>query len=107
VAARKDDGHGDLVCWVRGGKNEFASVFLRTALGGDSGHARRATLTGTGFAGLTPEDGRLALECWQDWNGAGNPGGENPTVFYANLNAVGVSRATITAVPSGTVIELP
>ena len=107
VAARKDDGSSDLVCWVRGGQNEFASVFLRTALGSEAGHARRATVTGTGFTGLTSEDGKLTLECWQDWNGAGDPDGENPTVFYANLNAVSVSQATITAVPSGPVIELP
>lgn len=108
IGARKDDGRGDLVCRVDGGKNEFASVFTRTALGADPGHARRATVSGTGFTSLTAADPKLTLVCWQDGNGAGAPAGENPTVFYANLNAVNVARATITIPPEfGPPIELP
>ncbi len=108
IGARKDDGSGDLVCRVDGGKNEFASVFTRTALGAEPGHARRATVSGTGFTSLTTADPKLTLACWKDENGAGEPAGENPTVFYANLNAVNVSRATITIPPEfGPPIELP
>ncbi|HEX4930521.1 MAG TPA: hypothetical protein VFV62_07400 [Gaiellaceae bacterium] len=108
IAARKESGRGDLVCRVDGGKNEFASVFTRTALGAEPGHARRATVSGTGFTSLTTADPKLTLVCWQDENGAGEPAGENPTVFYANLNAVNVARATITIPPEfGPPIELP
>lgn len=108
IAVRKDSGHADLVCRVHGGKNEFASVFTRAAIGSEPGHARRTTVSGTGFTSLTPGDGTLTLGCWQDGNGAGSPAGENPTVFYANLNAVNVARATITIPPEfGPPIELP
>jgi hypothetical protein len=109
IEARKDSGNGDFLCWVQGSKSEFVPVFTRTSLGSDSGHLRRVTLSATGFGSFGGSGGTLTLSCWQAPNSAipGSPAGENPTVFYANLNAMNVARATINIQPSGEVLELP
>lgn len=105
VAARKDAGNGDFICWVR--DNTSAANFTRTALGADAGHSRRDSVASNGFFGIPAGGGTLTLECWQASNGAGPPAGEFPTVFYAALSATSVTRATLTRFPTGAVRELP
>ena len=106
VAARKAFGNGDLLCRV-----EFADrlpIFIRASLGTDAGHAMRATLGGGGFVNIPAEGGTVRLACWQASNdAAGSPSGERPTVFYAFLNATGVSRATLRRHASDVVTEMP
>lgn len=109
IEARKDSGNGDFLCWVQGSQSEFVPVFTRTSLGSDAGHLRRVTLAATGFGSFGGTGAALTLSCWQAGNPAvpGSPSGENPTVFYANLNATNVAQATINIEPSSEVIRLP
>lgn len=107
VAARKDSGNGDFICWVA--SPTVASNITRTSLGADAGHTRRATVASNGIFGLPTGGGTLTLACWQATNAAvpGSPSGENPTAFYSALTATKVTRATLTRFPSGPVTELP
>lgn len=107
VAARKDSGSSDFICWVAG--PTVSSNITRTSLGADAGHARRATVASNGIFGLPVGGGTLTLACWQASNPGvpGSPSGENPTAFYSTLTATKVTRATYTRFPSGPVTELP
>jgi len=107
IAARKDSGAGDFICWVEDGT--FAGLITRTSLGADSGHSRRATVASNGIFSIPAGGGTLTMACWQAANAAlpGTPTGENPTVFYATLSATSLTRATLTRFPSGVVRELP
>lgn len=105
LGVRKDSGNGDFLCWTLA---ENTIGFLRASLGSDAGHVRRTTLTST-FVVNVPSGGEATLSCWQATNGnvPGSPSGENPTVFFANITATKLWRATITRQPSGEVVNLP
>lgn len=107
IAARKGFGNGDFLCWVHDG-SVFA-IFTRTTLGDAPGHVKRNTVSGTGFFGIPAGGGTLTLECWQATvpEVPGSPSGDNPTVFFATLDATTVTRATLTRYPAGTSTELP
>jgi hypothetical protein len=107
VAARKGFGNGDFLCWVH--DNVRSSIFTRTSLGDAPGHIKRNTVSGSGVFSVPAGGGTLLLECWQASIAElpGSPSGDNPTVFYATLQATNVSRATIVRYPAGTTVELP
>lgn len=107
IAARKGFGNGDFLCWVH--DDAVASIFTRTSLGDAPGHIKRNTVSGSGVFSIPAGGGKLTLECWQASIAElpGSPSGDNPTVFYATVQATSASQATITRYPQGTVIELP
>jgi hypothetical protein len=106
VAARKDWGNGDFLCWVVDGT--FIRIFTRVAFGTDAGHVRRATVSGSAFVNFPAAGGTLTLACWQAQNAVlpGSPSGENPTVYHAGLQATTVTSATVNRA-NGTVEEMP
>jgi hypothetical protein len=107
IAARKGFGNGDFLCWVH--DNAVSRVFTRTSLGDAAGHIKRNTISGSGVFSVPAGGGRLLLECWNAPipELPGSPSGNNPTVFYATLQATNVSQATIVRYPAGTTTELP
>jgi hypothetical protein len=107
IAARKGFGDGDFLCWVH--DNVRSSIFTRTSLGDASGHIKRNTVSGSGVFSIPAGGGTLQLECWQASIAElpGSPSGDNPTVFYATLQATNASQATIVRYPAGTTVELP
>lgn len=107
IAVRKGFGNGDFLCWVHDGS--VFSIFTRTTLGDAPGHVKRNTVSGTGFFSVPAGGGTLTLECWQANvpELPGSPSGDNPTVFFATLDAVSVTRATLVRYPAGTTTELP
>jgi hypothetical protein len=107
IAVRKGFGNGDFLCWVHDGTT--FSIFTRTTLGDAPGHVKRNTVSGTGFYSIPAGGGALTLECWQANvpEVPGSPSGDNPTVFFATLDAVTVTRATLVRYPAGTTTELP
>lgn len=111
IAARKAWGNGDLLCWARyelPDATRILAIFTRASLGTEPGHAMRATVSGGGFVNFSAGGGVVTLACWQASNDAGgSPSGENPTVFYAFLNATTVTRASLGRYPSGVVTEIP
>ena len=111
IEARKAWGNGDLLCWAEyrlPSGSQTLAIFTRASLGTDPGHAMRATVSGGGFVNFSTGGGPVTLACGQASHDAiGSPSGENPTVFYAFLNATTVTRATLGRYPSGTVTEFP
>jgi hypothetical protein len=107
IAARKAFGNGDFLCWVH--DNTVFSIFTRTTLGDAPGHVKRNTVSSSGIFNVPAGGGTLTLECWQAPvpEVPGSPSGDNPTVFYATLQATSVTRATIVRYPVGTTVELP
>jgi Collagen triple helix repeat (20 copies) len=107
IAARKGFGNGDFLCWVH--DNVRFSVFTRTTLGDAPGHIKRNTVSGSGIFSIPAGGGTLLLECWQAAipELPGSPSGDNPTVFYATLQATNVAHATLVRYPAGTTTELP
>jgi len=107
IAARKGFGNGDFLCWVHNGT--VFSIFTRTTLGDAPGHIKRNTVSGSGLFNIPAGGGTLTLECWQAPipELPGSPSGDNPTVFYATLQATNVSSATIVRYPAGTTTQLP
>ena len=107
IAARKAFGNGDFLCWVH--DNAVASIFTRTSLGDAPGHIKRNTVSGSGVFSIPAGGGKLTLECWQASIAElpGSPSGDNPTVFYATVQATSASQATITRYPAGATVELP
>ena len=107
IAARKGFGNGDFLCWVH--DNARFTIFTRTTLGDAPGHIKRNTVSGSGVFSIPAGGGTLQLECWQAPvpELPGSPSGDNPTVFWATLQATNVSHATLVRYPAGTTVELP
>ncbi len=107
VAVRKGFGNGDFLCWVLNGP--VFRIFTRTTLGDAPGHIKRNTVSGSGVLSIPAGGGTVTLECWQAEvpEVPGSPSGDNPTVFYATLQATSVSSATLVRYPAGTTTELP
>jgi hypothetical protein len=109
VNVRKESGNGIFSCVFGDRASQVFTGIVRTSLGADAGHTRWASLAGPGFFNVPSGGATLTLECWQSSNLAipGSPSGDNPIVIQANMNAIPVTRATITAFASGVVTEIP
>lgn len=107
IAARKGFGNGDFLCYVH--DTIRFRLFTRTSLGDAPGHVKRNTVSGSGIYSIPAGGGKLVLECWQAPipEVPGSPSGDNPTVFWATLQATNATQATIVRYPAGTTTQLP
>jgi hypothetical protein len=110
INVRKDFGAGEFICWTRTPTPQGNVIgFVRGSLGAEAGFVRRMPLSSLYVVDVSASGGQATLSCWQAANPTvpGSPSGENPTVFFANITATRIWRATITRAPSGDVTVIP
>jgi hypothetical protein len=84
-------GNGIFSCWTRDAETGQWAGLGRTAIGAGAGYSRWVALNGHGLINVGEGGATLTLECWNY-----QASGGNPFVFFATMDALPVTSATIT-----------